>query len=89
MSTYYSGIQLPLLPEENMFEIRKNRLIRGHCPDCGEGVLLRESLWAVHLRCSDHCGFETGDLYEMHLNYPDFAAMIDGIASQPAQVTQK
>ena len=71
------------------FETRKNRLIRGMCPDCGEGVLLRFSYWENRLHCSAKCGFATGDLYATHLNYPDFTAMIDFLANQQAYTEQK
>lgn len=74
--------------QANTFEIRKNRLIRGCCPDCGEGVLLRENLWTVRLRCSAGCGFVTDDLYQMHLSYPDFNAMIEALARQPVCMAQ-
>ncbi len=71
------------------FEIRKNRLIRGFCPDCGEGVILRESLWVNRLRCSEGCGFQTDDIYELHNDFPNFNEMIEFLAKQPAKVKQK
>lgn len=47
-------------PKVDLFEIRKNRLIRGFCPDCGKGVLLRRQTWDVDpivMQCSEKCGF--------------------------------
>jgi hypothetical protein len=43
--------------EVDYLEIRKNRLIRGFCPDCGEGVLLRGGWFAHEMICSERCGF--------------------------------
>jgi ribosomal protein S27AE len=73
----------------HLFEIRKNRLIRGMCPDCGEGVLLRMNFWENRLRCSNDCGFTTGDLYSIHLSYPSFTDTINYLASQEAYREQK
>ena len=53
----------------DVFEIRRNRLIRGFCPDCGEGVLLRHQQWdrlAVNLFCSARCGFDADvDVFDL------------------------
>ncbi len=73
----------------DVFQKRKNRLIRGLCPDCGEGVLLRESFWSNNLHCSEGCGFETGNLYELHIAYEDFNGMIEYLATLPAIAEQK
>jgi len=73
----------------NIFEIRKNRLIRGYCPDCGAGVLLRSNFWENCLHCSQDCGFSTGDLYAINLNFPDFNEMIEFLARQSPYREQK
>lgn len=70
-------------------EMRKNRLIRGICPDCGEGVLLRRSRVDSELICSQHCGFATGSLYELCLEHADFMSLIHCIAAQAAVKVQK
>jgi hypothetical protein len=75
--------------EVDLFEIRKNRLIRGHCPDCGEGVLLRLNYWDNELVCSNRCGFVTENLYELHRDYPEHIGLIHYIASQKAKYEQK
>lgn len=66
----------------NYIDIRKNRLIRGFCPDCGEGVLLRRNFFDLGVACSEGCGFAVEDLYGLHLNYPDFTDMIDHLAAR-------
>lgn len=76
-------------PEVDYFDIRKNRLIRGVCPDCGKGVLLRPHFFEIRLKCSCQCGFETPDLYTLHQSYPDFTEMINFIAAQPAYTEQR
>lgn len=70
-------------------EIRQNRLIRGFCPDCGEGVLLRRDTFDLGLACSCGCGFEVADLYRLLLDFPDFQRMIAYLAAQPAVKAQK
>jgi ribosomal protein S27AE len=72
----------------NYYEIRKNRLERGYCPDCGEGVLLRKSAFDNTLRCSAHCGFEYSNVYVMQ-DYNSVASMIDIIARSEAIEEQK
>ncbi len=72
----------------DIFEMRKNRLIRGHCPDCGEGVILRESLWVNRFRCSAGCGFETEDLTDIARNW-HFETLMSYLASKRALVVQK
>ncbi len=72
----------------NYYEIRKNRLERGFCPDCGEGVLLRKSVFDNTLQCSAHCGFEYSNVYVMQ-DYNSVASVIDSIARSFAVKEQK
>lgn len=79
-------------PEEkaDVFEIRRNRLIRGICPDCGEGVLLRRftlDRWGFVLYCTERCGFkaETGSLSVLD----DTTEEINRIAGRRAAAAQK
>lgn len=56
----------------NTFEVRKKRLMDGHCPDCGKGVLLRQPMWSentVCLYCSQDCGFTAfADVFSINMN---------------------
>lgn len=76
--------------EQDFFEIRKNRLMRGFCPDCGEGVLLRRpqgNFLAVTLYCSETCGFNAQvDLFEMENG---LAEVIQRLAGRQAVIAQK
>ncbi len=72
----------------NYYEIRKNRLERGFCPDCGEGVLLRKSAFDNTLQCSAHCGFEYSNVYIMQ-DCNSVASVIDIIARSSAVEEQK
>lgn len=55
--------------QPDLYETRRKRLIRGFCPDCGNGVLLRRQQWerlSVHLFCSETCGFSAEvDLFDL------------------------
>jgi hypothetical protein len=46
---------------EDFFDLRRARLLRGFCPDCGSGALLRLQTWhetTTKIFCSNNCGFE-------------------------------
>jgi ribosomal protein S27AE len=72
-----------------LYKTRKNRLIRGFCPDCGEGVLIRENFFENRLLCSDRCGFTTGDLYDLREDYQTVDNLIEFLAGQAAFMEQK
>ncbi len=77
-------------PEVDIFELRRNRLIRGFCPDCGEGVLLRRQQWdrlSVNLFCSERCGFDVDvDLFDLDC---DTTEVIHRLAGREAVEEQK
>ncbi len=78
------------IPKVDIFELRRNRLIRGFCPDCGEGVLLRRQQWdtlVVNLFCSEHCGFEANvDFFDID---NDTTEVIHKLAGREAVEEQK
>jgi ribosomal protein S27AE len=72
-----------------VYEKRKNRLIRGFCPDCGEGVLIRENFFDDRLLCSNRCGFITKNIYSLREDYGTVSDLIEYYASLPAVEEQK
>jgi len=78
------------IPKVDLFELRRNRLIRGYCPDCGEGVLLRRQQWdklQVNLFCSARCGFDADvDVFDLDC---DTTEVIHRLAAREAVEEQK
>lgn len=76
--------------DADIFEIRRNRLIRGICPDCGQGVVLRQreiDLAHVHYYCSLDCGFkEDASIFDVT---DDLSGLILKLAARPARKAQK
>jgi hypothetical protein len=76
------------MEEVKVFDIRKNRLSRGACPDCGAGVLIRENVFEDYLVCSNNCGFITKSLLDLRKEHHSIDNVIDYLAASRAVMEQ-